>query len=65
METDCFTSDPDIQDGKTLSSEDAAEYNCSWRASACFLCIAKNVRALPVWQLSASDKLDSLQSISQ
>ena len=57
-----FTSDPNIQDEKKVSSEDATGSNCSWRIGACFLCTARSVRAVPVWQLS--DKVHSLQSTS-
>ena len=57
-----FTSDPNIQDEKKVSSEDATGSNCSWRIGACFLCTARSVRAVPVWQLS--DQVHGLQSTS-
>ena len=36
---------------KEISSEDATEYNCSWCISACFMCLAKSVCTVIVWQL--------------
>ena len=57
-----FTSDPNIQDEKKVSSEDATGSSCSWRIGACFLCTARSLRAVPVWQLS--DQVHGLQSTS-